>query len=64
MNHFWQNWTKTHAYVASTMCFPTSVDEVGAAVRLAEASSLPLRAVGEGWSFTDAALPGPPPVSR
>ncbi len=58
MNHWWQNWPKTHAYIASLMCFPTSVDEVSAAVRLAEASTLPLRAVGGGWSFSDAALPG------
>lgn len=57
-NHFWQNWPKTHAYVAGTMCFPTSIDEISAAVRLAEASMLPLRAVGGGWSFSDAALPG------
>jgi FAD/FMN-containing dehydrogenase len=57
-NHFWQNWPKTHAYVAGMMCFPTSVEEIAAAVRLAEASMLPLRAVGGGWSFSDAALPG------
>src|SRR6202042_2314712 len=56
-NHFWQNWPKTHAYVAGMMCFPTSVEEIAAAVRLAEASMLPLRAVGGGWSFSDAALP-------
>ncbi len=58
MNHWWQNWPKTHAYIVSLMCFPTSVDEIGAAIRLAEASALPLRAVGGGWSFSDAALPG------
>jgi hypothetical protein len=58
VNHYWQNWPKTHAYIASLMCFPRSVDEVSAAVRLAEGSSLPLRAVGGGWSFSDAALPG------
>jgi len=23
MNHWWQNWPKTHAYIAGTMCFPT-----------------------------------------
>ena len=63
-NHFWQNWPKTHAYVASVMCFPTSVDEIGAAIRLAEKSSLPLRAVGGGWSFSDAALPGTVTTNR
>lgn len=58
MNHWWQNWAKTHAYIAGTMCFPTNVDELAAAVRLAEASSLPVRAIGGGWSFSDTSLPG------
>ena len=57
-NHYWQNWPKTHSYVAGLMCFPTNVSEVGAAVRLAESKKLSLRAVGGGWSFSDAALPG------
>ena len=57
-NHFWQNWPKTHAFLTSLMCFPTSLAEVGAAVRLAERSRLPVRAIGGGWSFSDAALPG------
>ena len=64
MNHWWQNWPKTHAYIAGTMCFPTNVDELAAAVRLAEASSLPVRAVGGGWSFSDTSLPGMVTTSR
>jgi hypothetical protein len=58
MNHFWQNWPKTRAYVASSMCFPTSLAELSAAVRFAERNSLPVRAVGGGWSFSDASQPG------
>jgi hypothetical protein len=57
-NHYWQNWPKTHGYVTSVMCFPKTVEEVGASVRLAEAKNLPVRAVGGGWSFSDASLPG------
>lgn len=46
------------------MCFPTRVDEVSSAVRLAEAARLPLRAIGGGWSFSDAVLPGMVATSR
>jgi hypothetical protein len=58
INHWWQNWSKTHAYVAGNAFFPTSVDEIVDAVQAAEAQSLPVRAVGGGWSFTEASLPG------
>ena len=58
MDHFWQNWSKTHAYVAERMFFPASVAEIAEAIRTAEADKRPLRAVGGGWSFSDASLPG------
>lgn len=57
-NHWWQNWPKTHAYVAQKMFFPTSADEIASAVQAAEADGRPVRAVGGGWSFSDASLPG------
>jgi hypothetical protein len=57
-NHWWQNWPKTHGYIAMKMLFPTSVDEIAAGVQEAEAASVPIRAVGGGWSFSDAPLPG------
>ncbi len=57
-NHWWQNWPKTHAYVVKRMFFPTSVDEIASGVKTAESDQVPLRAVGGGWSFSDAALPG------
>ena len=63
-NHWWQNWPKTHAYVAGTTFFPTSVDELLEAVQAAEAASTPVRAVGGGWSFTDASLPGAVATNR
>ncbi len=58
MDHFWQNWSKTHAYVAERMFFPVSVAEIVEAIRTAEEDERPLRAVGGGWSFSDASLPG------
>jgi hypothetical protein len=57
-DHFWQNWPKTHAYVAKKMFFPTTVYEIAGAVRAAEADATPVRAVGGGWSFSEASLPG------
>lgn len=57
-NHWWQNWPKTHAYVAQKMFFPTSAGEIAIAIQTAEADQRPLRAVGGGWSFSDASLPG------
>jgi hypothetical protein len=57
-NHWWQNWSKTHAYVAERMFFPRRADDIADAVSTAEANQRSLRAVGGGWSFSDASLPG------
>jgi hypothetical protein len=57
-NHWWQNWSKTHAYVTEKMFFPKSAVEIASAVQAAESDCRPLRAVGGGWSFSDASLPG------
>jgi hypothetical protein len=57
-NHWWQNWSKTHAYVAERMFFPRRPEDIADAVRGAEADQRSLRAVGGGWSFSDASLPG------
>jgi hypothetical protein len=64
IDRWWQNWPKTHAYVASTAFFPTSVDEIVEAVQAVEAAQQPVRAVGGGWSFTDAPLPGSVATNR
>lgn len=61
---WWANWGKTHAYVCQRMFFPRSVDEVAAAVRRAEADGVPLRAVGGGWSFSEAYVPGDVAMAR
>jgi hypothetical protein len=63
-NHWWQNWSKTHAYVAEKMFFPKSADDVASAIRAAEADRRPVRAVGGGWSFSDASLPGSVTTNR
>ena len=70
-NHWWQNWGKQYGYICQEMFFPLSVDEIAAAIRIAERDSVPVRAIGGGWSFSDVALPGDlmepassPPVAR
>ena len=63
-NRWWQNWSKTHAYVAQKAFFPTSVDEIVEAIQATEADQRPLRAVGGGWSFSDASLPGAVTTNR
>ena len=62
--HWWQNWSKTHAYVAEKMFFPVSPAEIAQSVQAAETDQRPLRAVGGGWSFTDASLPGQVATNR
>jgi hypothetical protein len=63
-NRWWQNWSKTHAYVAAKAFFPRTVDEIGEAIMAAEADHRPVRAVGGGWSFSDASLPGSVTTNR
>lgn len=63
-DRWWQNWPKTHAYVASTAFYPTSVNEIVEAIQTVEAARTPVRAVGGGWSFTDASLPGAVATNR
>jgi hypothetical protein len=63
-NHFWQNWSKTHAYVAARMFFPRFPDDIADAIKQAEGQQRPIRAVGGGWSFSDASLPGSVTTNR
>ena len=64
LNHWWQNWPKTHAYVAKQMFFPTTVLAICDSVQRAEKDGVPVRAVGGGWSFSDASLPGSVATNR
>jgi HYDIN/CFA65/VesB family protein/centrosomal CEP192-like protein len=63
-NRWWQNWSKTHAYVAQKAFFPTSVGEIAEAIQAAETDHRSVRAVGGGWSFSDASLPGAVTTNR
>jgi hypothetical protein len=63
-NHFWQNWSKTHAYVAERIFFPRYPDDIADAIKQAEAAQRPIRAVGGGYSFSDASLPGAVTTNR
>ena len=63
-NHWWQNWSKTHAYIAERMFFPRNADDIAWAIQQAEALQRPIRAVGGGWSFSDSSLPGAVTTNR
>ncbi len=63
-NHWWQNWSKTHAYIAERMFFPRTAGEIADAIKWAENQQRPIRAVGGGWSFSDASLPGSVTTNR
>lgn len=57
-NHWFENWGKNHSFICRRMMFPKSVDELAAAVSWAEVDGVPARAVGGGWSMSDAVVPG------
>jgi hypothetical protein len=58
-NHWWSNWPATFGYVAEKIFFPQSVQEISAAIEAVPGGGDTfIKAVGGGWSFTDAALPG------
>jgi hypothetical protein len=59
--YWWENWGQTFGYVAPFRVVPRSLDDIVAAIvgkLKADGPDLtPVKAVGGGWSFTDAALP-------
>jgi hypothetical protein len=58
---WWQNWGQTRGYVAPFRVVPRSADDISAAVAgngNADRPDLtPVKAIGGGWSFSDAVLP-------
>jgi len=58
---WWENWSQTFGYVAPQRVVPRSLDElVGAVIgtgTVDKTDGTPVKAVGGGWSFTDASLP-------
>jgi FAD/FMN-containing dehydrogenase len=53
----WENWTRTFKFIPERIYRPTSAAEVAAAILAAEVDGRALRAVGSGWSDSDATLP-------
>lgn len=53
--HYWKNWPWTFGYVTTSRAYPRSLEEISKAV--VDAGGGPIKAVGGGWSFSDASLP-------
>jgi hypothetical protein len=54
--HWWQNWPWSYGYVIDERFYPRTVNDIADAITSVGADR-PIKAVGAGWSFTDAALP-------
>ena len=58
---WWENWSQTFGYVVPERAIPRSLDELVLAVtgsgNVDRPDTTPVKAVGGGWSFTDASLP-------
>lgn len=59
--YWWENWSQTFGYVAPFRVVPHSLNDIGKAIvgsgNVDRPDLTPVKAVGGGWSFTDAALP-------
>jgi hypothetical protein len=58
--YWWQNWPQTFGYVSPARALPRSLPDISEAIAGASAEgqrARVLKAVGGGWSFTDASLP-------
>ena len=53
---WWQNWPQSYGYVIDKRFYPRGVNDIAEAITSVGADR-PIKAVGAGWSFTDAALP-------
>jgi hypothetical protein len=53
---YWQNWPISFGYVIDQRFYPRTVDDIAQAITSVGADRA-IKAVGSGWSFTDAALP-------
>ena len=56
-NHWWSNWPATFGYVCPTIYYPQSLSEISDVIKGITNSGQSVKAVGAGWSFTDASLP-------
>ena len=55
--YYWRNWPQTFGYVTPHRFYPRTVREISQAIQVATRLNLPIKAVGGGWSFSDASLP-------
>jgi hypothetical protein len=55
--YYWKNWPDVFGYVTPNRAYPRSLADIVSAVQEAAQSNLPVKAVGGGWSFSDASLP-------
>ena len=53
--YYWRNWPQTFGYVTDGRIYPRSLKEISAAIK--STGKRPIKAIGGGWSFSDAALP-------
>jgi hypothetical protein len=53
--YYWRNWPQTFGYVTDGRIYPRTLGEISAAINATQ--KRPIKAVGGGWSFSDAALP-------
>jgi hypothetical protein len=55
--YYWQNWPFVFGYVTPNRRYPRSLADIVVAVQEAAQQEIPTKAVGGGWSFSDASLP-------
>ena len=53
--YYWRNWPQTFGYVTDGRIYPRTLGDISAAINATQ--ERPIKAVGGGWSFSDAALP-------
>jgi hypothetical protein len=62
LNHWRTNWPKTHGFVCPEIFYPRSLSDISVAIKSTFNVDEPqlnrqMKAIGGGWSFSDAALP-------
>ena len=55
--YYWRNWPQTFGYVTPYRFYPLTVGEISSDIRNVARLNPPIKAVGGGWSFSDASLP-------
>lgn len=55
--YYWRNWPQTFGYVTPYRFYPRTVGDISSDIRNVARFNPPIKAVGGGWSFSDASLP-------